>query len=370
VEDQRLYYLGFNFVKGIGAARMRALLDFFGDARSAWEAPAEALKAAGLGSKVLETLLRVRSGIDLEQIMDRLVAQDVTVLIWDDKEYPRRLLEAPQPPPVLYLRGNIIPEDEWAIAVVGTRRATSYGRQVAEEAGTTLAQRGVTIVSGLARGIDGIAHHAAIKAGGRTIAVLGSGIDNIYPPEHARLADQIAAMGAVVTDYAPGTPPDAANFPPRNRIISGLSRAVIVVEASRNSGALITAAFAAEQGREVFAVPGNIYAPQSLGTNLLIQQGAHPFLNCQDVLDVLDLGRVPEQRSARAAIPSDAIEAQLFGLLGNEPLHVDELGSQTNLPIEKVSSTLVVMELKGMVRQVGGMQYIAVREPSDGYQVD
>jgi DNA processing protein len=370
VEDTRPYYVGFNFVKGIGAARMRILLDYFGDVRSAWEASPESLKAAGLGPKVLETFQKVRLGISLEQVMENLTAQGVKVLTWEDTEYPRRLQDAPQPPPVLYVRGEILPEDEWAIALVGTRRATSYGRQVAEEAASNLAARGVTIVSGLARGIDGIAHQAALKAGGRTIAVLGSGIDNIYPPEHVRLAEQISARGAVVTDYAPGTPPDANNFPPRNRIISGLGRAVIVVEASRSSGALITAAFAAEQGREVFAVPGNIYAPQSLGANLLIQQGARPYLSYQDVLTTLDLGRVPEQRSARAVLPADALEAQLYGLLGNEPLHVDELGSQTNLPIEKISATLVMMELKGLVRQVGGMQYIALREPIGDYQVD
>ena len=200
--------------------------------------------------------------------------------------------------------------------------------------------------------------------------MLGSGIDRIYPPEHQRLAEQIIQQGALISDYPPGTPPDAANFPPRNRIISGLSRAVIVVEAGKNSGALITAAFAAEQGREVFAVPGNIYAPQSQGTNLLIQQGARPYLNAQDVLDILDLAQVVEHQTARSVLPADATEARLLGLLGNEPLHVDEIRAQADLPIDTVSATLVMMELKGMVRQVGGMQYVAVREVIESYQVD
>jgi DNA processing protein len=200
--------------------------------------------------------------------------------------------------------------------------------------------------------------------------VLGSGVDRIYPPEHRRLAEQIIEHGALISDYPPGTSPDSANFPPRNRIISGLARAVIIVEAGKTSGALITAAFAAEQGREVFAVPGSIYAPQSLGANLLIQQGARPYLNCQDVLEILNMVQVSEQRTVRSVLPGDAVEARLYSLLGNEPLHVDEIGQQTDLPIEKISSTLVIMELKGLVRQVGGMQYIAVREASEPYELE
>ena len=170
--------------------------------------------------------------------------------------------------------GAITTEDQWAVAVVGTRRITAYGRQVAEEIARGLVQNGVTVVSGLARGVDAVAHQSALKNGGRTLAVLGSGVDNIYPPEHRKLADEINQSGAIISDYPPGTPPDSANFPPRNRIISGLAQAVIVVEAGEKSGALITAAFAAEQGRDVFAVPGYLYAPQSLGTNRLIHDGA------------------------------------------------------------------------------------------------
>jgi DNA processing protein len=370
VEDSRRYWVGFNLVRGIGAVRMRALLDFFGDAQTAWNATVDELRAAGLSQKILETFLKVRSGGTLDQVWERLQEQGITVSTWEDDDYPRRLREIAQPPPVLYIRGSVLAEDEWSIAVVGTRRVTAYGRQVAEELAGKLARSGVTIVSGLARGVDGVAHQAAIHAGGRTLAVLGSGIDNIYPPENRRLAEQVTSQGALITDYAPGTPPDAINFPPRNRIISGLARAVIVVEAGKSSGALITAAFAAEQGREVFAVPGNIYALQSQGSNLLIQQGARPYLDCQDVLDILNLGQVPEQRVARAVLPADATEAQLLGFLGSEPLHIDELRAQSDLPIEKVSATLALMELKGMVQQVGGMQYVAVREAVERYQVD
>jgi DNA processing protein len=201
-----------------------------------------------------------------------------------------------------------------------------------------------------------------MQHGGRTLAVLGSGLDRIYPPEHRKLAEDIALHGALISDYPPGTAPDSANFPPRNRIISGLSLAVVVVEAGNTSGALITASFAAEQGRDVLAVPGNIHAPQSVGTNRLIQQGAHPILDPQDILEVLNLTMVAEHRAARVALPADPVERRLFSLLGAEPLHVDELRHRTDLPIEMVTAALTMLELKGMVRQVGGMQYIALRE--------
>ncbi len=370
MEDSKRFWIGFNLVKGIGAVRMRSLLDYFGNIQIAWEAPADALQTAGLSPKITETLLKIRATDALDRIWDRLQAQEFQILTWEDKDYPRRLREIAQPPPLLYIRGKVIPEDEWAIAIVGTRRITPYGRQVADEIANKLARNGVTVVSGLARGIDSVAHQAAMQAGGRTLAVLGSGIDIIYPSENRRIAEQMIAQGALISDYAPGTPPDAINFPPRNRIISGLTRAVIVVEAGKSSGALITAAFAVEQGREVFAVPGSIYAPVCQGTNLLIQQGARPYLDCQDVLEILNLGQVSEQRAARAVLPADATEAQILVLLGSEPLHVDEIRTQSELPIEKVSATLALMELKGMVQQVGGMQYIAVREAVEKYQLD
>jgi DNA processing protein len=277
------------------------------------------------------------------------------------------LKEIDQPPPVLYCLGEYLPEDEWAVAIVGTRRISPYGRQVTEEIASHLARNGVTVVSGLARGVDGVAHQAALNAGGRTLAVLGSGVDRVYPPEHRRLADQIIARGALLCDYPPGTPPEASNFPPRNRIISGLSLAVVVVEAGETSGALITAKFAAEQGREVFAVPGNILAPQSQGTNRLVQQGAHPLLHVKDLLEALELNAILEHKAARSVLPADAVEAQLLGVLGSEPVHVDDIRSKTGMPIEKVSATLALMELKGMVRQVGGMNYVSVREESAPY---
>ncbi len=370
MSESRQYWVAFSLVKGIGAVRFQAILNFFGDPQIAWGAPSDALREAGLNDKVIENLIELRSSIDLDQIWEQLLAQGITILIQTDEDYPRRLQEIEQPPPVVYLKGKIETGDEWAVAVVGTRRVTAYGRQVAEEIAGTLARNGITVVSGLARGVDSIAHQAALDAGGRTIAVLGCGVDRIYPPENRRLAEQIIEHGSLVSDYAPGTPPEASNFPPRNRLISGLSLAVIVVEAGNTSGALITASFAADQGREVFAVPGNITSPGSKGTNRLIRDGAVPLLNPEQVLEALELTMVAEQRTARVVLPADAVEAQLFEALGHEPLHIDEIGTQTELPIEKVTATLALMELKGMVRQVGGMQYIALREVKETYQDD
>jgi DNA processing protein len=367
--DKR-YWVGFNLVKGIGAVRLQALRDHFGDLSLAWQAPLDALQAAGLSLKLAERVVQVRASVDLDKFLTGLDAKGIQTLTWEDEHYPKRLKEIDQPPPVIYMRGMLTAEDAWSVAVVGTRRITAYGRQVADELAGILAANGVTVVSGLARGVDAVAHQSALKAGGRTIAVLGCGVDRIYPPEHTQLAEKITANGVVLSDYAPGTPPDAANFPPRNRIISGLSMATVVVEAGETSGALITAQFAVDQGRDVFAVPGSIFAPQSKGTNRLIAQGAHPMLSARDLLDVLNLTRVTEQREVRKVLPGNEIEASLLAVLTHEPMHMDEIRNQTGLPIERVSATLVMMELKGLVRQVGGMNYVAVREESGVYQVE
>ena len=370
LNDPRLYWVALNMVKGIGAVRFQALLDFFGDPQIAWQAPTDALRQAGLNDKTVENLVQLRSRVSLPKIWERMENLGIQVLTWEDPGYPRRLKEIDQPPPVIYLRGELLPEDEWAVAVVGTRRTSAYGRQMTEEIASTLARSGITVVSGLARGIDAIAHLTSLNAGGRTLAVLGSGVDRIYPPENRRLADQIIQHGALISDYPPGTPPEGVNFPPRNRIISGLSMAVVVVEAGQTSGALITASFAADQGREVFALPGNVTAPQSQGTNRLIRDGAYPLLDPAEILEVLELTMVTQHRAARVVLPADALEAKLFEALGPEPLHVDDIRARTELPIEKVTATLAMMELKGMVRQVGGMHYVAVRESGEEYQAN
>jgi len=368
--DERTYTIGLNLIPGIGAARSAALVERFGSAEAAWKASPAALAEAGLPKPAYESMLDLRARIDLQAFLEETAAKGITVLTIEDQGYPRRLKSIALPPPVLYMLGEIIEKDEWAVAIVGTRKYTHYGRQVAEEMAAFLARNGITVVSGLARGVDSIAHQAALDAGGRTVAVLGSGVDVLYPPENRKMAEAMARQGAVISDYPPGTPPDGINFPPRNRIISGLSLAVVVVEAGERFGASITANYALEQGREVFAVPGNIYSPQSKGANRLIRDGAHPLTSPEDLLEVLDLTMVAEQQSARMVLPGNALEAAIFEQLGQEPVHVDQIGIEAALPIEQVSATLAMMELKGMVRQVGGMRYIAVKEAQAAYHVE
>jgi DNA processing protein len=364
------YWVGFNLVKGIGPMKVRALLDHFGDLEAAWRADTASLREAGLDRRALTSLSKARLKIDLDAELDKLAAQNVRALTWDDAHYPSRLLQIPDPPPVLYVRGQLIPEDEWAVAVVGTRRASAYGKTVTQRLVADLAVNHVTVVSGLARGIDGEAHRAALKAGGRTVAVLGCGLDLIYPPEHRRLAHDLLENGALLSEYPLGTRPEASNFPPRNRIISGMSLGVLVVEAGVKSGALITADYAADQGRDVFAVPGNLYTRSSVGTNRLIQDGAKLVTGAEDILEELNLLMVAQQVEVRAVVPETEDEALLLKQLSLEPTHVDELAQRLGLPIADVTSNLALMELKGMVRQVGGMNYVLMHESSVAYRVD
>ncbi len=368
MSDAKKYWVGLNLVKGIGAVRFSSLLDYFGDAETAWNASPASLRDAGLPEKIIEALQFTRAETVLDQLWEKIATENISVLTWDDDTYPRRLKEIIQPPPVIYVRGRLIIEDEWSIAVVGTRRVSTYGRQAVQEIASGLSRYGLTVVSGLARGIDAIAHQTALKSGGRTIAVLGSGVDRIYPPEHRRLADQMIEQGAVISDYPLGTPPEGVNFPPRNRIISGLSLAVAIIEAGERSGALITASFAADQGRDVFALPGSIFSPQSVGTNRLIEAGAFPLLNTKSIIDVLNLTLVHEKQIANQVLPVNEIEASLLDVLSHDPQHVDEIRNQSDLPIEKVTASLTLMELKGLVRQVGGMKYVRICEPRATYK--
>ncbi len=364
------YWLGFNKVPGIGARRLRSLIDTFGHVEAAWHASPQALAAAGLDRRALDNLLQLRRTLDLEAELERVRRAGLTVLTWDDAAYPANLRRIDTPPPVLFVRGTLVPQDEWAVAIVGTRRATTYGKECARRLATDLAAAGVTIVSGLARGIDGIAHEATLAVGGRTLAVLGNGLDQIYPPEHRQLAAAIAQQGALISEQPLGAAPEARNFPARNRIISGLSLGVLVVEGDWSSGAIITARQALEQGREVFAVPGSIFSPNSNGPNRLIQEGATAVLTANDVLEALNLTRAAQQGRVRQLLPTEPVEMQLFALLSDEPHHVDELSRAAGLPIGEVTSTLALMELKGLVRQVGGMQYVLARETGPMYRIE
>jgi DNA processing protein len=362
VQAELAYWLAFIRVLGVGPNRLRRLEDHFGNLAAAWAAGPAEWTAAGLEPKVAEGIAQRRRTIDPDQELHRLEASGFRAITWNDPEYSERLREIYAPPPVLFVRGELERGDPPTIAVVGTRTPTAYGREVARRIAGELAANGITVVSGLARGIDAIAHRAALDAGGRTVAVLGSGVDVIYPSEHTRLADMIAGAGAVISEYPLGTKPDAGNFPQRNRVISGLSQGVLVVEAGEASGALITVRYALDQNRDVYAVPGSILSPQSRGTNRLIKEGAKLVNEVGDILEELNLVEVGRQLALDLPPPENELEARLLKLLSAEPVHVDEVGRGIGLPIQAVSSTLTLMELKGMVRHVGGMNYVRARE--------
>ena len=277
------YWLGFNLVKGIGPAKVQAMLDYFGHLGPAWHASELQLQKIGLDRRAIRSFIETRSQLNLDACLQQVEKLGVTVLTWESADYPSYLREIPTAPPVIYLQGELQGDRSPGCRCGGTRRLTAYGRQITRDLVTGLVRHGVTIVSGLARGIDAVAHKIALEAGGRTIAVLGSGLDCIYPAEHRSLVREIVAgRGVVMSEYGLGVQPEAKNFPPRNRIISGLSLGVIVVEAGERSGALITANFALEQGRDVFAVPGNINSLASQGPNRLIQDGAKLVTSVDD----------------------------------------------------------------------------------------
>jgi DNA processing protein len=368
VADLR-YWLAFNLVSQIGPAKVQRLIAHFGDLETAWRANAFDLNAAGLDKRALENLLEARKKINLDAELEKIARARVRVLTRDDSEYPQLLKQVDNAPIVLYVKGDIRPEDDWSIAVVGTRHSTPYGREVTRQIVTDLAASRVTIVSGLARGIDAEAHRSALDAGGRTIAVLGCGVDVVYPPEHLKLAERIAEHGALVSEYALGVQPEAGNFPPRNRIISGLSLGSLIVEGDQGTGARITIQYALEQGRETFAIPGNIFNRSSRAANGMLQRGeAKLVTRASDILEELNLTMVEEHQEVRAALPENATESALLKHISSEPIHIDDLTRETQLPAATVSSTLALMELKGLVRHVGGMNYSTAREKMGKYE--
>jgi DNA processing protein len=356
--DQLRFWIGFHLTPGVGAARIGRLVDHFGSIDNAWRASGSDLRQAGLSQEVAQAIVRTRSTLDLDNELERLEKHGVSVLTLTDEGYPRLLRHIGSPPPLLYVRGTLIPDDELAIGVVGTRRATSYGTDMAARISRDLAAASVTVVSGLALGIDTAAHRAAIDAGGRTIAVFGCGLDTIYPPRNRSLAERIIDSGALVSEYPLGTRPDARNFPVRNRIISGLSRGILVVEAPVRSGALITTTFAADQGRDVYAVPGSALSPASAGSHALIRDGAKLVTSADDILEELDIAAVKTHAQTRMQLPETQAERILYTLVGAEPRHIDELCHESGLSIQDTSGTLLAMELKGFVRQTGSQHYV------------
>jgi DNA processing protein len=350
-----------SLVSGVGPRLRRALVERFGSASAALDAaPSDLGEVEGIGAKLAGRIALARRELDAQAVLADCRQRGIDLLTDADPTYPPMLREIHDPPGVLFIRGRLLPEDALAIAIVGSRHASHYGLTVAEQLAGSLARAGLTIVSGLARGIDGAAHRGALAAGGRTLAVLGSGLDNIYPPEHAALAADVAAHGALISEAPPHSPPVAGAFPQRNRIITGLSLGVIVVEASVKSGALISARHAMEQGREVFAVPGRIDNRLAHGCHRLIRDGAKLVETADDVLEELGPLVQPIMTTAGQEIRDPAElklneqESAVLACLGSEPIVVDALVAASGLSVPQVLSTLSALEMRRLVRRLEG----------------
>jgi len=360
-ERQLLDALRLNLVPGIGPRLQQLLVARFDSPAGVFAASSSELSAVdGIGPKLLSTISEARHSDDAERELARCRELGVEMLHLDSPDYPPMLAEICDAPNVLYCRGDIVEQDQLAVAIVGSRRCTLYGRQQAERLAGALARAGMTVVSGLARGIDAAAHRGAPNAGGRTIAVAATGLAQVYPPEHVELADEVSRQGAIVTESPLHREPIPGLFPQRNRLISGLSLGVIVIEASQKSGSLHTARHAMEQGREVFALPGRIDSLASIGSHNLIRDGATLIRGVEDVLDELgpltrpvQTGVSEEVRTPRELTLNDQ-ERHVINLIGSEPSHLDEVMRNTNLDPSRVLATLTVLEMKKLVRRLPG----------------
>lgn len=370
--SQIKYWLALNRVRYLGTVRFSRLEAYFGDLEHAWNAGAAELRAAGMEARAVDEIIKARGQVSPDEELEQLHRAGVRTVNWNSPDYPARLKEISSRPPVIYFKGELRPSDERSVAVVGTRNPTTYGREAAARLTADLAQRDITIISGLALGIDGVAHRTALDNGGRTIAVVATGLDIVYPKEHTGLCERIQEQGAVISEVPLGVRPDRRAFPRRNRLISGVSLGTLVVEAGETSGALWTAKHALEQDREVFCVPGSIFSPASKGTNHWIQQGAKLVYGYDDILEELNLRVVTRQIEMALAPelppqPGDEGESALLGQLNDDPLHIDDIRRRISLPIASVSSLLTMLELKGLVKQVGCMHYVRMREATTIY---
>ncbi len=360
--DQSLLELiQLNLIRGVGPRIRRTLLDQFGSPAQILNAPRqELLNVPGIGTKLADAIIYREAKSTAEDELRRCRENGYQILFEDLPEYPSLLREMPDPPSLLYCNGNLLPEDELAVAIVGSRKCTHYGLQQAEKIAAALARAGITIVSGLARGIDQAAHTGALKAGGRTIAVMATGLAHIYPPEHRDLAKDVASQGAIVTEFPLDQAPVAGLFPQRNRIISGFSMGVVLIEAGRKSGALHTARHAYEQGREVFAVPGRIDHPASAGCHDLIRDGAMLVRDVDDILEGLGPAKTPvltaqnrEVHTPRELSLSE-FERDVLNLVTLEPQHLNEIVQSSELDSSRILSTLTILEMRKVVKRLPG----------------
>ena len=364
IDPERFALFRLSLAEGLGPARLRALLDHFGSAERILRANGPQLcRVDGIGPKIAEAIVDGASEQRARDLQERMIRLGVNLVLEADDAYPPGLREIAPRPAVLSVRGAIQPTDRLAVAIVGSRQCTAYGRKVAERLARELAARGITVVSGLARGIDGAAHQAALDAGGRTIAVLASGLANIYPPEHLELAERIVDGGVLVSEAPLDGAPVGGLFPQRNRLISGMSLGVVVVEAATRSGTLSTARHALEQNREVFAVPGRLGDRSSEGTNRLIQQGAFLVTEVDDILNQLGpveipAGQAPEPEAEQAPPPSlNETESKLWSAIGGEEPAFEQLLERTGLRASEASTSLLLMEMRKLVRRKPGNRY-------------
>ncbi len=363
---ERRALVALSMVEGVGPARVRSLLARFGTAQAALEASQRALvEVDGVGRQTARALRAFDSHDAVEEQLRRAERVGATLVAGWDERFPPRLKQIYDPPVFLWMRGALAPEDARAVAVVGTRRCTDYGRRQARRFAAELVEHGFTIASGLAYGIDAEAHRGALEAGGRTIAILGSGVDRLYPARHAELARRAMKQGAVLSEYALGAAPDAPNFPRRNRIISGMAVGTLVVEAHETGGALITARLAVEQNREVFAVPSAARSAAGVGANQLIQRGhAKLVLTVEDLLEELNVPSAAPAPEAAAEVPGageapdlNQVGQKLYDALGSEPVHIDALCQATDLDPSSALVYLLSLEFKGLIRQMAGKQF-------------
>lgn len=353
------YLLALHSVDGLGPIRLKKILDYFKDPKLAWEANLGEIQNLGIPRNVIELLSDIRKKLDPDEYKLSIQNANIKWVTVYDKDYPKRLKTIYDPPTVLYYEGEILPSDEKAIAVVGTRKITGYGKNVTEKFTRDLVAAGFTIVSGLAKGVDTAAHKQAIENSGRTLAILGGGLNKIFPPENTDLANKIAShFGAVISEFPPDASSLPGNFPARNRIIAGLSEAVLVTEAALDSGSLITAKLGAEQGKEVFTVPGPITSDLTRGPVNLIREGAKVVFEAKDILDELGVPAVKKNPIVTTSLSED--EKKVLQVLENESMHLDEMGRKLEFPPAKISSMLLKMEILGIVRSMGGGVYTRV----------
>jgi len=353
------YSIALTMLTDVGPVGSKKLLSVFGTPEKIFHSTVEDLVAVGgIGINRARNIKAFSSWNDVEKQLKTLEKSGIRAVSFDEPSFPELLREIEDAPVVIYIRGHMESQDRYAIAVVGSRKPSSYGASVAERISGELTSMGFTIVSGMARGIDALSHKGALSVGGRTIAVLGSGLDVPYPPENKLLMERIADSGCVISEFPPGTPPNRENFPRRNRVISGMSLGVLVIEATTDSGSLITAKYALDQGREVFAIPGKVTAPTSGGTNELIRRGAILTRKAEDIVEELApvlKGFIKSQDRSKGDVTEE--EQKLCALLSREPKQIDNISRESKLPSSKVLGILLALELKGLVKQTTGKRF-------------